>query len=131
MHPGFTGLIFALLFFIALPVSAVVPGPLPSSVATVVCTPPPCPPGGSLECPPPGNNCTGGCGIVCVTPTIVCTPPPCPPGGTLTCPPAVNGCPGGCGVVCQTPATPKSSGEPLVLIGGIALCLFVLRRRSS
>ena len=32
----------------------------------VVCTPPPCPPGGRLVCPP-GQTCPGGCGVVCQT----------------------------------------------------------------
>ncbi|MDD1681666.1 MAG: hypothetical protein LUQ35_08645 [Methanoregula sp.] len=98
---------------------------------TVVCTPPPCPTGGTLSCPPAADGCPGGCGMVCTTPTIVCTPPPCPAGGTLTCPPAADGCPGGCGVVCVTPTTPASANEPLVIIGGFALCLLVIGRRSG
>jgi hypothetical protein len=32
----------------------------------VVCTPPPCPPGGTLVCPA-GQTCPGGCGVVCQT----------------------------------------------------------------
>jgi hypothetical protein len=44
----------------------------------VVCTPPPCPPGGHLECCY-AQGCRGGCGTICVTPAITPTktePPP-------------------------------------------------------
>lgn len=121
-------LLLAAFIIAGVPATAVaVATPAPSF--TVVCTPPPCP-AGTLTCPPAGNGCPGGCGYACVTPTIVCTPPPCPAGGVLTCPPAANGCPGGCGYACVTPTTPASAGEPLVIAGGLALCLLAFGRRS-
>ncbi|MDW8102959.1 MAG: NBR1-Ig-like domain-containing protein [Anaerolineae bacterium] len=52
-------------------VQIVVPG-TPTPTPVLICTPPPCPPGGILVCPTPGA-CPGGCGVVCVTPT----PGPC------------------------------------------------------
>lgn len=41
-----------------------VTGPQPQPV----CTPPPCPAGGVLRCPE-GQQCPGGCGVICVAPT--------------------------------------------------------------
>ena len=122
-------LLLAILVIAGVPAAAVaVLSPSPS--VPVVCTPPPCS-SGSFTCPPEGNGCPGGCGVVCVTPAIVCTPPPCPAGGTLTCPPAGNGCPGGCGAVCVTPTTPSSPCEPLVVIAAIGFCLMVICRKTG
>ena len=130
MRERYTGMVFLLLLILISPVPAVIPDASPVPSVSVICTPPPCPAGGSLACPPSGNGCPGGCGVICKTPAIVCTPPPCPAGGSLACPPSGNGCPGGCGVVCATPTTPVSATEPLLIIGGIALCLLVIGRRN-
>jgi hypothetical protein len=84
-----------------------------------------------LTCPPAENGCPGGCGMVCTSPTVTCVPPPCPTDSKPFCPPAANGCPGNCGIACGIPTTPKSAGEPMLIIGGIALCLLVIDRRSG
>jgi hypothetical protein len=104
MDNRFTCAVFLIiLFIVGIPVSAIAVPSSPTPTVSVVCTPPPCPTGGTFTCPPAGNGCPGGCGVVCTIPTVVCTPPPCPPDGTFTCPPAGNGCPGGCGVICVLP----------------------------
>jgi hypothetical protein len=43
-----------------------VPTPTPTPTVGPVCTPPPCPAGGSYVCP--SRACIGGCGVVCVPP---------------------------------------------------------------
>jgi len=47
--------------------------PTPKITISPVCTPPPCPTGGKLNCPP-NKQCPGGCGVVCAKPTS--TPKP-------------------------------------------------------
>ncbi len=56
----------------------------------IVCTPPPCPPGGHLECCY-AQGCRGGCGTICITPPVTPTLTPtisptftAPPPATVT-----------------------------------------------
>jgi hypothetical protein len=44
------------------------PSPTPTPTPLLICTPPPCPPGGSYHCP---GECPGGCGTICVPPTPI------------------------------------------------------------
>lgn len=55
--------------------------PIPKVTISPVCTPPPCPTGGKLNCPS-GKECPGGCGVVCAKPTL--TPNPVETKPTLT-----------------------------------------------